>query len=235
MSRRSPVPAGNRLLSRLPRDDHSRLLPRLQLVSLKFKQILYEARAPIDYAYFPVSCIACALILMENGNAIEVATTGSEGVLGLPAFLQAETSNHYVIVQIAGDALRMRADALREEARRDGRFRDLLLAYQNAFLCQIAHGVACNGLHTVQRRCCRWLLMTQDRVQNGAFPLTHELLGMMLGVRRASISEVLGPLQERGLIRSQRGRIAILDRDGLEATSCECYRSVNEDFTRLLG
>jgi CRP-like cAMP-binding protein len=230
-----PLPARNRLLARLPRDDYSKLLPRMQLVSLGLRQILFEARSSIDQAYFPISGVVCALISMQNGSSIEVASIGSEGMVGCPAFLRAETSLTQVVVQVAGHAFRMRADVLKEEAAREGPFRRLLLSYQSAFLCQVSQGVACNGLHTVQQRCCRWLLMTQDRVQNGALSLTHDLLGLMLGVRRASISEVLRPLQERGLIRSRRGKIAILDRAGLEGSCCECYQTLNKEFDRLLG
>lgn len=235
MIRQPPLPTGNQLLARLPRDDYSMLLPRMQPVSLKLKQILYEARSRIDQAYFPISGVVCALIFMENGSTIEVASIGSEGMVGCPAFLRPETSLTQVVVQVAGDALRLRADTLGEEAARDGPLRRLLLAYQSAFLCQVSHGVACNGLHSVQQRCCRWLLMTQDRVPNDILPLTHELLAVMLGVRRASVSEVLRPLQEGGLIRSRRGKIAILDRAGLEASCCECYQTLNGEFDRLLG
>lgn len=207
----------------------------MQLVALRPKQILYEARAPIEQAYFPIRGVVCALIFMENGSAIEVASIGSEGMVGLPAFLRTERSLTHVIVQVPGDALRIRADVLLAEANREGPFRRLLIAYQSAFLCQVSHGVACNGLHSVQQRCCRWMLMTQDRVQSERLPLTHELMAMMLGVRRASISEVLQPLQELGLIRSQRGKITILDRGGLEDICCECYRTLDEEFDRLLG
>ena len=229
-----PRPASNQLLARLPQEVYSKLLPRMRLVSLALRQVLYEARSPIDQAYFPISGVVCALIFMENGSAIEVASIGSEGMVGCPAFLRAETSLAQVVVQVAGHAFRMGADVLKEEAALEGPFRRLLLSYQSAFLCQVSHGMACNGLHTVQQRCCRWLLMTQDRVQNGALSLTHDLLALMLGVRRASVSEVLRPLQERGLIRSRRGKIAILDRAGLEVSCCECYQTLNKEFDRLL-
>ena len=159
---------------------------------------------------------------------------GARGWSACPLSSRAETSLTHVFVQIAGNALRMRADTLKEEGTREGPFRRLLIGYQSAFLAQVSQGVACNGLHPITQRCCRWLLMTHDRVQGDSFLLTHELLAMMLGVRRASISEVLRPLQEQGLIGSRRGKIAILDRDRLEARCCECYRSVEDVFTRLL-
>jgi CRP-like cAMP-binding protein len=181
-------------------------------MQLKFKQVLYEDGSSIDYVYFPVQCVLSALLIMDDGHAIEVATVGSEGVAGLPAFLQADTSLTRVIVQVAGGALRMKADALAAEATKLGPVRQLLLCYQNAFLGQVMQGVACNGLHTIQQRCCRWLLETDDRVQTATVPLTHEFLALMLGVRRASVSEVLGPLQAKGAIKSERGKIVVLDR-----------------------
>jgi len=202
---------------------------------LKFRQVLYEPRSPIDHAYFPTRGVLSAIIVMEDGNSIEVATVGREGVVGLPVFLGPVTSSNQVIVQVAGSALRIKGDALKGEADRDGPLRRVLLGYQGAFLAQVGQGVACNGLHTVLQRCCRWLLMTQDRLQADVLPLTHEFLGIMLGVRRATVSEVLEPLQDDGLVRARRGKITVLDRPGLEAACCECYRTVNDEFGRLLG
>jgi hypothetical protein len=113
--------------------------------------------------------------------------------------------------------------------------RRVLVLYHTAFLAQVSQAVACNGLHSLHQRCCRWLLMTRDRAHSDVFPMTHEMLAGMLGVRRSSVSEVLGPLQEKGLIRYSRGRFTVLDREGLKAGSCECYRRINEEFERLLG
>jgi CRP-like cAMP-binding protein len=202
---------------------------------LKFRQVLYEPRSPIDHAYVPARGVVSAIILMEDGGAIEVATVGNEGMVGLPVFLGGVTSFNQVIVQVAGEALRIKGKALEGEASQAGPLRRLLLSYQSAFLAQVLQGLACNGLHTIQQRCCRWLLMTQDRVGADVFPLTHEFLAIMLGVRRASVSEVLEPLQDEGLIRSQRGKITVRDREGLEAACCECYRTINDEFGRLLG
>ena len=129
----------------------------------------------------------------------------------------------------------MRADVLHEECEQDGPLRRLLIRYNTAYSTQVSYSVACNGLHKVEKRCCRWLLMTQDRVGSNVLPLTHEFLAIMLGVQRSSLTEVLHPLKERGLISNGRGTIQVLDRPGLEATSCECYRSVKEEFVRLFG
>lgn len=204
-------------------------------VALEFKQILYRTGATIEGVYFPNSGTASALTIMEDGSAIEVATVGNEGMVGLGVLLADKTSPNEVIVQIAGDALWMDADVLEQEAGHDSPLRRLLLLYQTAFLTQVSYSVACNGLHALQQRCCRWLLMTHDRMDGDEVPLTHEFLGIMLGVRRASVTDVLRPLHEQGLLSNSRGTITILDRTGLEALSCECYRKVRGEFDRLLG
>jgi CRP-like cAMP-binding protein len=229
------APHGNRLLARLPPKEYQRLLPFLQLVPLELKHVLYEARSLIDYAYFPNRGVVSALTVMEDGRAIEVATIGDEGMVGLPLLVGAKTTANRVIVQVPGEALRMGADALREEASRDTPLRRLLVLYHSAFLVQVSQAVGCNGLHSVHQRCCRWLLMTQDRARSDVFPMTHEFLAEMLGVRRSTVSEVLEPFQEEGLIRYSRGKFTVLDRKGLEAGSCECYRAINEEFERLFG
>lgn len=229
------APPGNRLLARLPPEEYQRLLPRLQLVPLESKRVLYAARSPIDYAYFPNRSILSALAVMEDGRAIEVATIGDEGMVGLPLLVGAKTAANRVIVQVPGEALRMGADVLMREASRDSPLGGLLALYHSAFLSKISQNVACNGLHSVHQRCCRRLLMTQDRVHSDVFPMTHEVLAQMLGVRRSTVSEVLNPLQEKGLIRYSRGKFTVLDRKRLEAASCECYRRINEEFERLFG
>jgi CRP-like cAMP-binding protein len=226
---------GNRLLARLPRAEYQRLLPRLQLVPLELKQVLYEARSPINYAYFPNRGVISALTVMEDGRAIEVATIGDEGMVGLPLLVGAKTTANRMIVQVSGEALRLSPEALKEEASLDGPLRRLLVLYHTAFLAQVSQAVACNGLHSVYQRCCRWLLMTQDRAHSDMFPMTHEFLAEMLGVRRSTVSEVLEPFKEKGLIRYSRGKFTVLDRKGLKAGSCECYRRINEEFKRLFG
>jgi CRP-like cAMP-binding protein len=237
MSKTKPpaAPPGNRLLARLPPDDYKRLLPRLQLVPLELKHVLCEARSPLLYAYFPSRGVASALAVMEDGRAIEVTTIGNEGMVGLPLLVGAGTAANRVMVQVPGEALRMGADVLREEVSRDSPLRRLLVLYHTAFLAQLSQGVACNGLHTLRQRCCRWLLMIQDRAHSEVFPMTHELLAEMLGARRSSVSEVLETFQEKGLIRYSRGKFTVRDREGLKARSCECYRRINEEFERLFG
>jgi CRP-like cAMP-binding protein len=214
------APCGNRLLARLPADEY---------------QVLYQARSNMDHAYFPNRGVVSALTVMEGGRAIEVATIGDEGMVGLPLIVGAKTTTNRMIVQVPGDALRMTEEVLREEVSRDGALRRLLTLYHTAFLAQVSQAVACNGLHSVYQRCCRWLLMTQDRAHSDVFPMTHEFLAEMLGVRRSTVSEVLEPFQEKGLIRYSRGRFTVLDRVGLTAGACECYRIINDEFSRLFG
>jgi CRP-like cAMP-binding protein len=237
MAKTQPAPNGprNRLLARLPQDEFQRLLPSLRPVSLEFKLVLYEPRASLDYAYFPDRGVVSQLTVMDDGAGIEVATIGNEGMVGMPILYGMVEISSRLVVQVPASALRMRADVLREETTGDTPLRRLLLLYNGAYLTQVSQSVGCNGLHSVPRRCCRWLLMTHDRVVGDEFPITHDFLSQMLGVRRSSVTEVLQPLQEDGLIRYRRGNMTVLDRQGLEAASCECYRVVQDEFDRLLG
>jgi CRP-like cAMP-binding protein len=225
----------NRLLATLAREGQDDLLGMLHKVTLDFAQILYEENSPINYVYFPSRAVVSATTVMSDGREIEVATIGNEGMTGLTALVGAHTSPTRVFVQIPGEAFRLDAAALRKAATQASSLRRLLHVYLHAFLTQISFSVACNGLHTLKRRCCRWLLITHDRVGADKLHLTHEFLGIMLGVRRASITDVLKPLQRKKLIRSARGQIEILDRDGLEDIACECYQRVKDEFTRLLA
>jgi CRP-like cAMP-binding protein len=231
----SRPPSGNRLLARLPPDEYKRLHSRLKPVLLEPDQLLHKARTPFQYAYFPTRSVGSYLRIMESGSTIEVGTVGNEGMIGVSGALGAPESPHQVIAQVAGEALRIEVKALLEEVDRSAMFRRLLVTYQAAFHSQVSQSVACNGLHPINKRCCRWLLMTHDRVGAEVLPLTHEYLGFMLGVRRASITEVLGGLQGRGLIHYSRGSITVLNRKGLEAASCECYKVVNDEYDRLCG
>jgi CRP-like cAMP-binding protein len=224
----------NRLLARLPEAEYRRLLPLLEPVELEPDSVLYEARGAIDYAYFPAGAVLSALVVMQDGNLIEVATVGHEGLVGHYGF-GGKTSPHKVIVQLGDGGHRIASRALQEEATKDGPLQDLLTAYHVAFMAQVSQSVACNGLHRLEQRCCRWLLMSRDRVGSDDIRLTHEYLSFMLGSRRASVTEALRPLQEAGLVQSHRGLIGILDGAGLEARTCECYFVVRDEYDRLLG
>ena len=228
----TPSPLSNRLLSRLPSAVLERLRPDLHLVALKPRAVLYKFRAKIDAVYFPASGIVSAMTVMEDGAAIEVATIGNEGMAGLTAFVGGQSSPNEVVVQLPGDGFRLPTEVLRREVGRNEALHDILVKYHTAYSTQVSYSVACNGLHKIEQRCSRWLLMTADRVGSNVIELTHEFLAVMLGVRRSSVTEVLRPLQDVGLIRNRRGMIEILDRSGLEARACECYRMTNAEFAR---
>jgi CRP-like cAMP-binding protein len=226
---------GNRLIDALPADERARLLLLLTPVTLPFNQIVQPARRPVGSAYFPTTAVVSALAVMADGKAIEVGTVGNEGVTPPGAFLGAAEAANQHVVQTGGQALRVTAEVLAREAARDGPLRRVLVRYQTFFLAQASQSAACNGLHPVARRCARWLLTMHDRAPADDLPFTHDFLAVMLGVRRASVTLVLRPLQGRGLIRYARGRVAVLDRAGLEAAACECYRTLRDEYDRLLG
>jgi CRP-like cAMP-binding protein len=231
----SPTPTGNRLLNLLPPDEYAALRPHLREGNLAHGKVIYEPRRPIEIIYFPTSAVLSAVTVMVDGHLIEVATTGNEGVSGLPAFGVVTNSPHRVMAQIPGAALSADAEAINRELLRLPRFRETITKYHQAFVFQISQCVACNGLHMIEQRCCRWLLMTHDRVEGDEMKLTHEYLSYMLGVRRPSVTEVLQSLQEQGLIRSGKGKITILDRKRLQDLSCECYQHIRDEYESLLG
>ena len=232
-SSRNPV--GNNLIAALPQQEYERLLPHLEPVSLPIKLVLCEPNEPIKYAYFLNSGATSLLNLLQDGQTIEAATVGKEGMIGVPLLLGTTQIPLQVIVQIPGDALRMKADVFKAQVYAGCPLHTLLLRYTQTLMNQISQTAACNRLHSIEERCCRWLLLSHDRVESDSFPLTHEFLSYMLGVRRASVSEVAATLQKSGLIDYRRGRITIRDRKGLEAAACECYQSTKQEFERLLG
>lgn len=234
MSKVNCIQIKNRLLSALPPKEYERLLPHLETVSLTFKQIIYAANEPIDYVYFPNSGVISLVNVTENGGTIETAMVGNEGMVGIPVLLRADRMVGQAVAQIVGDAQRMKVDVFKREVAPGSPLHNLLLRYTQALMNQISQSVVCNRMHSLEKRCCRWLLLCQDRAHSDQFLLTQELLSQILGVRRASVSEVAAILQNAGLIRYTRGKITILDRLGLEAASCECYRLVKQEFDRLL-
>jgi CRP-like cAMP-binding protein len=224
----------NILLSRLPTQAIGGFSRHLDPIRLDKKLVLYEAGQPMRYAYFPETGMISVVSAMGDGRSIEVGTIGREGMAGAALLLNADRMPYQCYVQIVGDGYRIKAALLKVEAERIPELRTLILQYQVASLTQAMQTAACNGLHNVQQRCCRWILMSQDKVQSETVPLTHEFLGLMLGVRRASVSEVLQPLQSRGWVRSRRGEITVLDRPGLETGSCECYALIVKQYADLL-
>ncbi len=233
-SAQSLPPIRNEILSRLPAAQLAELRRSLQPVPLEVPQPIYESNQPIRYAYFPESGMISVVAVMDDGSSIEVGTIGREGCAGGGLLLEADRAPHRYFVQADGQALRIDADRFKQEAERLPDLRKLVLRYEATLLTQAMQGMACNGLHSVHQRCCRWLLMARDRSDSDELSLTHEFLAYMLGVRRASVSDVLGPLQDAELVRSTRGRITILNREGLEKGTCECYRIITEQQKQLL-
>ena len=226
--------SGNQLLAALPRQDFERLRPQLETVTLGLKELIYQPNTVIPYIYFPNSGVTSILTTMKNGKAAEVGVVGKEGMLGLPVFLGTDRSSGQSFSQVQGESLRLGADAFRAAIQRSRALVDLLHRYTQALFTQVSQSAACNSLHSIEERCGRWLLMTHDRVETEQFVLTQEFLAIMLGVRRASVAEVAEKLQQAGLIRYRRGQMRILDRKGLEATSCECYSVIRAEYERLL-
>ncbi len=225
----------NRLLSALPEEELARLRPHLESVCLEQREPVYEAGAPIEHVYFPTTGVFSLVTTMRDGSVIEVGTVGNEGMLGLQAFLDGAVMPVASFSQVAGDSLRMAIDTFKREVGPESRLHALLQGYTLAMLVFTAQTAACNALHPVRQRCARWMLLTHDRVGSDEFPLTHEFLSQMLGVRRASVTEVAGSLQKQGLISYRQGRVAVTDRVGLEAASCECYGVIRAEFDRLVG
>ena len=229
------VTVRNRLLAALPAEERARLLARLEPVYPRMKEIIYDANQPIEHVLFPNSGVFSVLTIMPDGAAIEVATVGNEGMIGLPVFLGAGSAPQRVFSQIPGESLRMAAEVFKTEIARGGMLQSVLQHYTQALLNQLAQSAACNRLHSVEQRCARWLLTMHDRVDPDDFPITQEFLAQLLGVRRATITELAGRLQQAGLIRYRRGHVMIAGRPGLEAIACECYRITRAELDRLLG
>lgn len=235
MSANSGVLSRNRILAALPADEYERLLPHLKPVILEYRQVLYEPHKIIRYSHFPDDSVISMVSSVIDKAIVEVGLAGREGMVCVATFLGANSSPHQGIVQVAGGAMRMRASVLRDEFKRGGRLQDLLLRFTQAHLVQIAQTSVCNRLHTLEARLSRWLLMIHNRVDGDEFLLTQDVISMMLGAQRTGVTDAAGTLQKKGIISYRRGRIAILDRQKLEETSCECYWIVREEYDRLTG
>ncbi|MEH1807973.1 Crp/Fnr family transcriptional regulator [Nostoc sp.] len=225
----------NKLLAALPDSDYQRLFPYLKLVPLQVQQILYEAAEPITQVYFPDKAMVSIVTTMEDGSTAEVGIVSNEGMVGIPVILGDNTTTTTAFVQIAGAGMQINADVLRAEFNRGGAIQRVLLCYVQAVYSELAQGAACNRLHTLEERLARWLLTVSERLESEDFPLTHEFISQMLGVRRSGVTVAASTLSRAGMITYQRGHISILNRENLEATSCECYQVIQNEFARLLG
>jgi CRP-like cAMP-binding protein len=228
--------AMNRLLASLPPDDFQRVSPELTWRPLKVRQVLHKHGDPIAEVFFPGRSVCSITNVMEDGSVVEVATVGGEGLVGISAVFGAPVASGEAFVQIAAEpAAVMSIEAFRREMDRRGAFYDRITKYSQAFVNMLMQSVACNGLHSAEQRCCRWLLTTHDRIEQDEFPLTHEFLAIMLGVRRPTVTLVMADLARAGVVSHVRGHVRITDRKGLENAACECYRNVRAVFDRLLG
>ncbi|HEX8127846.1 MAG TPA: Crp/Fnr family transcriptional regulator [Pyrinomonadaceae bacterium] len=228
-------PTSNRVLNSLPSKEYERLSAYLEPVEMSHNEVLYRPNEPLTHVYFPNHGTVSVVCSFEDGRSVEAGMVGNEGMFGVCVFLGSITAPLEAVVQLPGDALRMRSDILRAEFKRGEHLQDLLLRYTQAFIIQIAQTAACNRSHPIDGRLARWLLACQDRAQANELQLTHEFIAVMLGTRRAGISEAAARLQDEGVIRYRRGHVNILNRQKLEAQSCECYPIVKQEFDRLLS
>ena len=225
----------NRLLRGLTPDDYAALHPRLTSVRLRRGQVLAEPGVPLTHAWF-LRHGAVALVAVDPaGGAVEASSVGLEGFVGLPLLLEDDTLPNRVIVAVEGDAGRIAAADFRRALQELPAIRTACARYAAFFTAQLSQAVACNRIHSLEERCARWLLATHDRVDRQPFAVTHEFLASLLGVRRASVTVIMGALQGDGVIHYHRGQVSVLDRPKLEAASCSCHGVTRSELDRLLG
>lgn len=226
--------AENLLLAALPREERHRLDPFLEPVILHTFDLLIEANEPITHVYFPYDCVTSTIQEMRNGTTIEVGLMGVEGFVGVQFWLRSRTTPTRTLVQVAGRAHRMHAGTfLREVMQAPSPLNDLIARYTHGFLTLTSQTAACNRLHTVDERLCRWLKMIHNRIRRDTFPIRQEFMAQMLGVHRPSVSIAANILQKAGLIRYSRGQMEILDPKGLQEGACECYELMEAQFNRI--
>lgn len=222
------------LLAALPDAELRRLAPQFHQVALQPGQVLYESGSTITHAYFPTTSLVSILCEFDDGASVETAITGNEGMVGIAVFMGGGSRLGRAVVLTAGHAFRLGAVALKDEFERTGPLMHLLLHYTQALITQTAQTAVCNRHHALDQRLCRWLLLCLDRSHGDDIAITQQVIAHMLGVRRESVTEAALRLQKLGLIQCGRGRIAVLDRRGLEQRSCECYSAVRKEYDRLL-
>nr|ASV46943.1 Crp/Fnr family transcriptional regulator [uncultured bacterium] len=231
----APPRPRNRLLRALPPEESARLRPHLEPVALAPLALLAPAGAPIRHVYFPETGVISLLSRSDDGALIENGTVGHEGMVGFPLVLGVDWTASAIMSEVPGVSWRMDAAVFRALLPELPALEASLRRYLAYLFAQIAQSLACNGLHPVEQRCARWLLMTHDRVEGDEFLLTHDVVAQMLAVRRAGVSVAFEGLRDRGVIDYRRGRVTVRDRAGLEAAACECYRIVCGHRDRLLA
>ena len=214
----------NQILSALPDEVYQRLLPHLEAVDLTNGKVLYEIDEVIKHLYFPHDAMISLVTQMADGKIVEVGLVGNDGMSGIGSLMGKSKSYERAIVQIPNGGVRISVEVMREEFEAGGPVQKILLRYANSLMRQVSQTAACNASHTTEERLSRWLLMCHDRVQTARFNLTQEFLAEMLGTRRGTVNVAAITLQSANLIQYQRGFITIVDRQGLEEFSCECYQ-----------
>lgn len=227
-------PLDNRLLAALPVAERQRWWPQLEAIDMPLGQVLYESGRTLSHVYFPTNAIVSLLYVMENGASAEIAVVGNEGIVGISLFMGGESTPSRAVVQSAGRGFRLKAQTMKDEFNRAGPVLHLMLRYTQALITQMAQTAVCNRHHSLDQQLCRWLLLSLDRLEGSELVMTQELIANMLGVRREGVTEGALKLQRAGLIRYARGHISVLDREGLEKRTCECYAVVKTEYDRLL-
>ena len=223
----------NKLLASWPEEGRARLQSSFEAVEMPLGRALYESGDTLSHVYFPTTSIVSLLQVMENGASAEIAVVGHEGIVGISLFMGGESTPSRAVVQSAGRGFRLASSVIKDEFKRTPVLH-LLLRYTQALITQMAQTAACNRHHSLDQQLCRWLLLSLDRLSGFELKMTQELIANMLGVRREGVTEAALKLQGAGLIRYSRGHISVLDRDGLEQRSCECYAVVKKEYDRLL-
>jgi CRP-like cAMP-binding protein len=224
----------NRLLAALPQAELQRWLPHMEYVELRLGEVLYEAGSTLSHVYFPTTAIVSLLYVMQNGESAEIAVVGNDGLVGVSLFMGGDSTSSRALIQSAGGAYRLTAQLMKEEFDRGGPVLHLFLRYTQALITQMVQTAACNRHHSLDQQLCRWLLLSLDRLEGTDMVMTQALIAHMLGVPLKGATEGALKLQTAGLIDYTQGRIQILDRDGLEKRTCECYAVVKKEYARLL-
>jgi CRP-like cAMP-binding protein len=229
------VEIGNRILAALPPEQFARLVPQLSTVHLERDEVVYITGDQIRYVYFPINGLMSLLSTTETGSTVEVAMVGNEGIIGLPVILKNKLIPYEVTVQTQAEAYRIRSEDLQQEFDKGEALHELILRYLNVLIAEISQSALCHRFHTVEEALGRWLLMAQDRLNTESLHLTQEIISHALGVPRTGVTMAAGALQRAGLIRYSRGKIMILDREGLAQNSCECFRIVHHELSHFLA
>lgn len=229
-----PTPLSNHLLAALPKDVWQRWLPLLEFIDMPLGQVLYESGVTLTHVYFPTTSIVSLLYVMADGSSAEIAVVGKEGLVGISLLMGGESTTSRAVVQSAGVGFRLPSHVVREEFASATPVVQLSLRFSQALITQMAQTAVCNRHHSLDQQLCRWLLLSLDRLDGNELVMTQELIANMLGVRREGVTEAARKLQAAGLIQYARGHIKVLDRAGVEARVCECYRVVKVEYDRLL-